>query len=208
MAQDLMDNQFKTQWLQLRGTLRDKWRNLTADDVQQINGSYDRLVEKLQERYNYSREEAENSIQSWISERTGRISPSERPASRNLRDTGSTYREPEKNSWLKWLLMLGIPLLLLGTYFANSNRDIDQTNPGATRVVSAPSDLLITENIRNAFLADPTLGPVADNIFVQTTNGVVTLSGNVSSFQQRELIANAAKSTSGVKQVVNNLQVR
>lgn len=207
MAQDLMDNQFKTQWLQLRGALRDKWRNLTAEDVQQINGSYDRLVEKLEQRYNYSREEAENNIQSWISERTGRITPSERPASRTLRDSGSIQKEPEGNSWLKWLLILGIPILLLGTYFANSNRTIDETNP-STVGTTVPSDLLITQNIQRAFLADPTIGPVADNITVQTVNGVVTLNGTVSSFQQRELISNSVKNTTGVKQVVNNLQVR
>jgi len=49
----------KGKWKQLKGSLRTTWGKLTDDDVEQINGNYEKLVGKLQERYGHTRELAE-----------------------------------------------------------------------------------------------------------------------------------------------------
>jgi uncharacterized protein YjbJ (UPF0337 family) len=49
----------KGKWKQLKGSMRTTWGKLTDDDVEQVNGSYEKLVGKLQERYGHTREIAE-----------------------------------------------------------------------------------------------------------------------------------------------------
>ena len=49
-------------WKQLRGELKGWWGRLTDDDLDQIAGSKDKLVGKIQERYGYSRDRAEREI--------------------------------------------------------------------------------------------------------------------------------------------------
>ena len=49
-------------WLQIRGTLKEKWGKLTEDDLKQLEGNAERLAGKLQERYGLAREEAERQM--------------------------------------------------------------------------------------------------------------------------------------------------
>jgi uncharacterized protein YjbJ (UPF0337 family) len=49
-------------WKQLRGQIKETWGALTDDDLDRIAGKYDILVGKLQEKYGYSREEAEKQL--------------------------------------------------------------------------------------------------------------------------------------------------
>jgi uncharacterized protein YjbJ (UPF0337 family) len=60
---------FKGQWMQLKGQLRRQWGKLTDDEVDQIQGNAEILFGKLQERYGYSREEAERELDRWSVER-------------------------------------------------------------------------------------------------------------------------------------------
>ena len=53
------------QWKQLKGKMREKWGKLTEDDWEAIGGKKDQLVGKLQERYGYSREQAEREYSEW-----------------------------------------------------------------------------------------------------------------------------------------------
>ena len=46
-------------WKQMKGSLKKWWGKLTDDDVEQIAGSWDKLVGKLQEKYGCNREQAE-----------------------------------------------------------------------------------------------------------------------------------------------------
>ncbi len=46
----------KGQWLQLKGKIKQEWGKLTDDDLNQIQGSYEMLVGRLQEHYGRSRE--------------------------------------------------------------------------------------------------------------------------------------------------------
>lgn len=50
-------------WKQMRGELKVWWGRLTDDDLEQIAGHKDKLIGKVQERYGYAREEAEQEVE-------------------------------------------------------------------------------------------------------------------------------------------------
>jgi uncharacterized protein YjbJ (UPF0337 family) len=52
-------DQIAGNWKQIAGTLREKWGELTEDDLATINGSREILAGKLQERYGIALEEAQ-----------------------------------------------------------------------------------------------------------------------------------------------------
>ena len=54
----------KGQWLQVKGKAKQQWGKLTDDDLTQIEGNADLMIGKLQERYGYSREQAERELDS------------------------------------------------------------------------------------------------------------------------------------------------
>lgn len=54
-------------WKQLKGKVKERWGKLTDDDVTVIEGRKDQLVGRLQERYGYSREEAEREANDFCS---------------------------------------------------------------------------------------------------------------------------------------------
>jgi uncharacterized protein YjbJ (UPF0337 family) len=56
----------KGQWKQLQGEVKTRWGKFTDDDLTQMEGHYEKLVGKLQERYGYQRERAEREIDEWI----------------------------------------------------------------------------------------------------------------------------------------------
>ncbi|HEX3178261.1 MAG TPA: CsbD family protein [Methylomirabilota bacterium] len=53
---------FEGKWRELRGKARSWWGRLTDDDVQQVAGKKDELVGRLQAKYGYSKDEAEQEI--------------------------------------------------------------------------------------------------------------------------------------------------
>jgi len=55
-------NILEGKWKQLRGTIREKWGELTDDELDQIAGDSDRLAGLLQEKYGYTQMEAEHQI--------------------------------------------------------------------------------------------------------------------------------------------------
>lgn len=61
-----MNNQtLKGDWEQLKGSVKQKWADLTDDDLDHIGGDRDRLVGRVQERYGHSREDAERNVDDW-----------------------------------------------------------------------------------------------------------------------------------------------
>ena len=52
-------------WKQFSGQVQAQWGKLTDDDLDVIAGKKDKLVGKLQERYGWSRNEAENKVEQW-----------------------------------------------------------------------------------------------------------------------------------------------
>jgi uncharacterized protein YjbJ (UPF0337 family) len=59
---------FKGKWLQMRGDIKQKWGKLTDDEMDQINGQYDKLVGSIQERYGYSRDRAEKAVDRFMTD--------------------------------------------------------------------------------------------------------------------------------------------
>lgn len=61
-----MNNQtLKGEWNQLKGAVKQKWADLTDDDLTHIEGDRDKLVGRIQERYGHSKEDAERHVDEW-----------------------------------------------------------------------------------------------------------------------------------------------
>lgn len=58
----------KGQWMQLKGKIRQQWGKLTDDEIDQMQGNTEMLIGKLQERYGYEREKAEQEVDRWLNE--------------------------------------------------------------------------------------------------------------------------------------------
>jgi uncharacterized protein YjbJ (UPF0337 family) len=56
-------DQIKGNWKQLTGRAREKWGDLTDDDLERIAGNRDMLIGKIQEQYGIGKEEAERQVQ-------------------------------------------------------------------------------------------------------------------------------------------------
>ncbi|HEP7896324.1 TPA: CsbD family protein [Pseudomonas aeruginosa] len=52
----------KGKWKQLTGKIKERWGDLTDDDLQAADGHAEYLVGKLQERYGWSKERAEQEV--------------------------------------------------------------------------------------------------------------------------------------------------
>ena len=55
-------DQVKGNWKQFKGHIKEKWGKLTDDDLTAIEGKRDQLAGKLQERYGYTKEQAEREL--------------------------------------------------------------------------------------------------------------------------------------------------
>ncbi|MBG7053043.1 CsbD family protein [Pseudomonas aeruginosa] len=52
----------KGKWKQLTGKIKERWGDLTDDELQAADGHAEYLVGKLQERYGWSKERAEQEV--------------------------------------------------------------------------------------------------------------------------------------------------
>ncbi len=55
-------------WNQLRGPIKTWWNKLSDTDLDEINGNYDILVSKLQEKYGYNVQTAEAQVRQRLGE--------------------------------------------------------------------------------------------------------------------------------------------
>lgn len=55
----------KGDWNILKGKVREKWGEITEDDLTVISGKKDQLLGSLQKRYGYTKEKAEQELQEW-----------------------------------------------------------------------------------------------------------------------------------------------
>jgi osmotically-inducible protein OsmY len=82
---------------------------------------------------------------------------------------------------------------------------------GACKTTSSPGrqidDAAIKTSVKAKLAADVKLSTLT-NIEVNSTNGVVTLAGQVANPEQRRLAAEVARSVDGVVRVNNELQVK
>jgi uncharacterized protein YjbJ (UPF0337 family) len=64
MNKDILEGK----WKQLRGEAKKFWGRLTDDDLDRAEGKLDVMAGRLQERYGYSRAEAEAEIERFVKE--------------------------------------------------------------------------------------------------------------------------------------------
>lgn len=56
---------FEGKWHEIKGKLKTQWGKLTDDDLAQINGKREELLGRLQKRYGYVKEKAEEELKSF-----------------------------------------------------------------------------------------------------------------------------------------------
>jgi len=59
-------NILKGKWNQIKGDIKMKWADLTDNDLTKVEGSEDKLVGLLQEKYGYSKEKAKQEVQKFM----------------------------------------------------------------------------------------------------------------------------------------------
>lgn len=53
-------------WKQLKGGIKEKWGQLTDDDLDRASGRYDKLAGLLQERYGWAKDRAERELDQYL----------------------------------------------------------------------------------------------------------------------------------------------
>jgi uncharacterized protein YjbJ (UPF0337 family) len=57
---------FKGKWNQFKGNAKQAWGDLTDNDIARAEGSYDKFVGVLQERYGWQRDRAEREVNDYF----------------------------------------------------------------------------------------------------------------------------------------------
>ena len=58
-------DRIKGNWKQLSGSAKERWGELTDDDVAQAQGDREQLEGKIQERYGKTKDEARREVDEW-----------------------------------------------------------------------------------------------------------------------------------------------
>lgn len=61
-------DQLAGQWKQFQGRAKQRWGQLSDDELSEVEGSRDRLEGKIQERYGYSKEQVKREVDEWIND--------------------------------------------------------------------------------------------------------------------------------------------
>jgi uncharacterized protein YjbJ (UPF0337 family) len=59
-------NRIEGNWKQIKGKIKEKWANLTDDDLDRIEGKRDQLEGKIQERYGLGKDAVRDEIDNWM----------------------------------------------------------------------------------------------------------------------------------------------
>jgi hyperosmotically inducible protein len=89
-----------------------------------------------------------------------------------------------------------------------NKRDQGSAAPTPMDQGNGSADLKITQQIRQAVVADSSLSFTAKNVKIITSNGKVTLRGPVNSDQERQAIEASARKVAGATNVDNQLEVK
>lgn len=55
----------KGKWNELKGKVKERWGDLTDDDLDRVEGRRDQLIGAIQQRYGKARDEAERELRRW-----------------------------------------------------------------------------------------------------------------------------------------------
>ena len=206
MNKDLLE----TQWVQAKEYLRDKWNRLTEEDLRQIDGRFDRLSDKLQQRYGYTSAQAEEEIRRWNIDRSAKAPyMTDKPY---LRQDKSITRRDEGSTGLKWLLALALPLLLIALYLGTSRSPTASSQPiSAEEIVvysETPADQNLEEPIRRALISNSSLFQDLRNLRFALSNGTLTVTGTVANAQEKERLDNLLNNISGIRSINNQIEIR
>jgi uncharacterized protein YjbJ (UPF0337 family) len=58
--------QLSGKWMQVKGSIKEKYAKLTDDDLEYIAGKREQFIGKLQERYGMAKEDAQKRADEWI----------------------------------------------------------------------------------------------------------------------------------------------
>jgi uncharacterized protein YjbJ (UPF0337 family) len=58
----------KGRWKEIKGKLRQKWGEVTDDDLSKMQGSYEELSGHLQKKYGYDKDRAKKEIDNFVKE--------------------------------------------------------------------------------------------------------------------------------------------
>jgi uncharacterized protein YjbJ (UPF0337 family) len=53
-------------WKQFSGKVKEKWGQLTDDDLTQINGNREQLEGKIQARYGHAKDQVKKDVDTWL----------------------------------------------------------------------------------------------------------------------------------------------
>jgi uncharacterized protein YjbJ (UPF0337 family) len=59
-------NRIEGNWKSTKGKIKEKWGQLTDDDIAQINGQRDQLEGKIQERYGLAKDAVRKNVDDWL----------------------------------------------------------------------------------------------------------------------------------------------
>ena len=60
-------NRIEGNWKQVKGKVKEKWGQLTDDELDKMNGRRDQLEGKIQERYEIAKDQAKKDVDDWFS---------------------------------------------------------------------------------------------------------------------------------------------
>ncbi len=204
-------DQFNANFPQLRSAILERWNKLTDEDLRQINGRYELLISKIQEKYGISREIIEEQIRSFA--------PNVRFDRERDVVLSRKAEEEESSSVGKWLLAAGIPFLFLlgylGTHYNTPVAHDNAYTPSSsnqTLYTKAPVDgnvdTALSQNIRKSLFADSVLANDLRDLRIESSNGVVTVYGVVKNESEKAQVTRIIESTSGVVKVNNKVDVK
>ncbi len=58
-------NIFEGNWKQIKGKLKQQWGKFTDDEIDQMEGQYDKIAGALQKKYGYDQEHTEKELENF-----------------------------------------------------------------------------------------------------------------------------------------------
>jgi len=105
---------FTGRWNQIREDLKREWTKLTDEDVDQIKGNMAELVSLVQQKYDYTKDQAQQDVTQFLDSHDGKAVQIAR------RLPGDMDREVKRHPWAAIATAIGLGIAL-GFLFKPSN---------------------------------------------------------------------------------------
>lgn len=89
--------QLQGRWNQVKGQLKEKWGQLTDDDLQQFNGNADQLVGVIQRRTGDTRQQIEQAVEQMLSDSSSMVSRATEAATEYANAASEQFRNTYDN---------------------------------------------------------------------------------------------------------------